>query len=240
MDVLPALKADLHTHTIASGHAFSTVNEIAAEAARKGLEAVGIADHGPALPGSPTLFYYPCLRFIPDLIDGVRIFKGVEANILGPGRIDLSDALLERLDFALAGFHDHAGYAGETLEEHTEALIAVMQNPLIRVITHPGNPRFPLDLERVVRTAAETGTALEINNASFIGSRHGSGDNCREIARLCARFGAPVAVSSDAHIAQTVGDLDAALEVVFEAGIPRNQIVTRDLASTLAFLGLER
>ncbi|NLC70769.1 MAG: phosphatase [Desulfuromonadaceae bacterium] len=234
------LKADLHIHTIASGHAFSTVNEIAAEAARKGLEAVGIADHGPALPGSPHHFYFPCLKFIPDVIGGVRIFKGVEANILGRGEVDLAESLLERLDFAIAGFHDHAGYRGETLEEHTEALVSVMQNPMIRIIAHPGNPRFPIDLERVVKTAVETGTALEINNASFIGSRHGSEGNCREIARLCARFGAPVAVSSDAHIAQAVGGLDAALEVVLEAGIPWDKIVTRDLASTLAFLGLEK
>jgi len=240
MDSVPVLKTDLHIHTIASGHAFSTVNEIAAEAARKGLEAVGIADHGPALPGSPHHFYFPCLKFIPDLIDGVRIFRGVEANILNGGEVDLNEALLERLDFALAGFHDHAGYTGETLEDHTEALIAVMRNPRIQIITHPGNPRFPIDLERVVKTAAATGTALEINNASFVGSRHGSEENCREIARLCARFGAPVAINSDAHIAQAVGVLDAALGVVLEAGIPWANVVTRDLAAVLAFLGLEK
>ena len=74
--------ADMHTHTIASGHAYSTLNELAAEAARKGLLALAVTDHGPALPGGPHIYHFGAMRFFPEHISGVRIFRGIEANIL--------------------------------------------------------------------------------------------------------------------------------------------------------------
>lgn len=233
------LKTDLHIHTLSSGHAFSTVNEIALEAHNKGLELIGLADHGPALPGAPQRFFFACLGFVPETLHGVRVLRGVEANIIGKGGVDLPDALLGQLDFALAGFHDQCGYAGTGVDENTRALMEVMSNPLIRGITHPGNPRYPIDHIAVLKEAARTATAIEINNASFIGSRRGSVENCREIARLCARFEVPVLINSDAHIAQTVGELDAALEVVREAGVHWEQIVNRSMETTLKFLGLD-
>lgn len=233
------LKADLHTHTIASGHAFSTVNEIAAEACRKGLDLVGITDHGPALPGAPHRFFFACMAFIPEVLHGVRILRGIEANIVGKCGVDLPDALLERLDFVLAGFHDQCGYAGEGLKDNTRALIGIMKNPLIRGIVHPGNPRYPIDHVAVLKAAAETKTAIEINNASLIGSRQGSDENCLEIARLCARFEVPVMINSDAHIAQSVGDTESALKLARDAGVRWEQIVNRTLESTLRFLGLD-
>jgi putative hydrolase len=99
---------------------------------------------------------------------------------------------------------------------------------------------FPLDYEAVARKAAETGTALEINNSSFTLSRKGSEGNCLAIARLCARFGTPVTLGSDAHIAQGVGEFAAALSAVRQAGIAWEQVVNRTLESTLSFLGLSR
>ncbi len=233
------LTTDLHIHTISSGHAFSTVNEIALEASNKGLELIGLADHGPALPGAPQRFFFVCLGFIPDTLHGVRVLRGVEANIIGKGGVDLSDTILKQLDFALAGFHDYCGYAGTDVDENTQALITVMRNPLVRGITHPGNPKFPIDHIAVLKEAAKTGTAIEINNASFVSSRKGSVENCREIAALCSRYDVPVMINSDAHIAQTVGELDAALQVVREAGVEWEQVVNRSMESTLQFLGLE-
>ena len=74
--------ADMHTHTIASGHAYSTVNELAEAASLKGLQAIALTDHGPRLPGGPHLYHFAAMRFIPKEIAGVRIFLGAEANIL--------------------------------------------------------------------------------------------------------------------------------------------------------------
>ncbi len=240
MDFAVPFTADLHIHTVASGHAYSTVGEIAQEAARKGLHLVGITDHGPALPGGPHLYHFFALRFVPPVMHGVRILRGVEANIIAPGKIDLPEPVLAELDLVMAGFHEDCGFPDRGLEANTAAVLLLMQNPRIKIITHPGNPNFPLDYEAVARKGAETGTALEINNASFSMSRRGSTPNCRQIARLCARFGTPVAVGSDAHIAQGVGEFADAVQALREAGIRPEQVVNRSLASTLAFLGLEK
>lgn len=233
-------EADLHVHTLASGHAYSTLGEIAREAAGKGLRLVGMTDHGPALPGGPHPYHFAALRFVPERLHGVRILRGIEANIVGEGRLDLADEILGSLDLVMAGFHEECGFDGRGKEANTRALLAVLEQPRVKVIAHPGNPVFPLDYEAVVRKAAQTGTALELNNSSFTLSRKGSGENCLEIARLCARFGAPVTVGSDAHIAQGVGEFSAALEVVRQAGIAWERLVNRTLESTLAFLGLSR
>jgi putative hydrolase len=229
--------ADLHVHTVASGHAYSTIGEITVAARDKGLQLVGMTDHGPALPGGPHPYHFAALRFIPEMLNGVRVLKGVEANIVGEGVLDLAENLLARLDLVLAGFHEGCDFDQRGREGNTRAVLALMENPRVHVITHPGNPNFPLDYEVVARRGAETGTALEINNSSFVLSRKGSEGNCREIARLCARFGTPVAVGSDAHIAGGVGEFGEALKVLDETGVSADQVVNRTLESTLAFLG---
>lgn len=232
-------EADLHTHTIASGHAYSTINEIAAEAARRRLRLVGMTDHGPSLPGGPHLYHFKALRFIPKHIGEVRILPGVEANILGEGKLDLEDQQLAQLELVLAGFHPGCGYAGQGQGDNTKTVMTIMDKPQVHVICHPGNPEFPLDYQAIARHAAATGTALEINNSSFGMSRVGSADNCRNLAGYCAQYGAPVALGSDAHIAQGVGQLDQALSEALQAGIQPQQIVNLTLKSTLAFLSLE-
>lgn len=232
-------EVDLHVHTIASGHAFSTVDEIAREASARGLRMVGLTDHGPALPGGPHIYHFMALRFVPPTLYGVRLLRGVEANIIGPGAIDLPDRLAGKLDLVLAGFHEGCGFDERGEQANTEALLQAMANPQVKVISHPGNPQFPIDYPAVVQAAAETGTALEINNSSFSISRKGSAPNCHEIIRLCGRYGTPVAVGSDAHIAQGVGEFDNALRALADAGIEPAQIINRTLESTLTFLGLE-
>lgn len=232
--------ADMHTHTVASGHAYSTVNELAAEAARKGLAALAVTDHGPALPGGPHLYHFGAMRFIPRRISGVRIFLGAEANILGlSGEIDLPESYLERLDFVMAGLHEGCGFDGRGAEGNTEAMIAAMGNPRIRAVSHPGNPVFPIRQEAVVEAALATGTALEINNASFSVSRAGSREHCESLARLIARSGAPVIVGSDAHIAQGVGMFGEALAVLEMAGVSEEQMVNSSMERLLSFLGVE-
>ncbi len=231
--------ADLHTHTVASGHAYSTVNELAQEAARKGLAALAVTDHGPALPGGPHLYHFGAMRFIPNTLLGVRILRGVEANILDcAGSIDLPDLYLERLDFVMAGLHEGYGFDDQGLNQNTEAVLNAMANPLIKAISHPGNPVFPLDYEAIAQAAGSTGTAVEINNASFSISRKGSRTNCESLARFLAKYRAPVIVGSDAHIAQGVGEFDDALDVILRARISEDQVVNTSMERLLTFLGL--
>jgi len=232
-------EADLHVHTVASGHAFSTINEIALAAAERGLRAIGMTDHGPALPGGPHPYHFASLRFIPQELHGVRIFKGIEANILAAGKLDLEARHLDRLELVTAGFHEGCGFRSGNIRHNTRVLCAAMDMPQVKIISHPGNPRFPVDHEAIVKHAANTATAIEVNNSSFGISRGGDSSNIENIVHLCAKHSAPLAINSDAHIAQQVGIIDHARQLVEAAGILPEQIVNRTLESTLAFLDLE-
>jgi putative hydrolase len=232
--------ADLHTHTVASGHAYSTINEMAGEASRKGLQALAITDHGPSLPGGPHLYHFGAMRFIPPWISGVRILRGVEANIIDrDGSLDLPDSYLARLDFVMAAFHEDCGFNDQGIDRNTAAVLRAMSHPRVKAIAHSGNPAFPIHLEELVQGALQTGTALEINNSSFAMSRYGSRPRCEQLASLIARSGAKVVVGSDAHIAQGVGEFDNAVEVLLTAGIRCEQVVNASYTGLMAFLGLE-
>ena len=239
------LLADLHTHTIASGHAYSTLTENARAACAYGLELIAITDHGPSVPQGAHPWYFWNLKVIPSVLDGVRILKGCEANVAPDTEngIDLPDVVLGGLDFVAVGFHPTTGFDTPDRARNTEALLRVMANPLVDQITHPGNEEeFPLDLDAVVAAAVRCNVILELNDHSFDpeSSRAGSTEREREFAKAALAAGAPVSIGSDAHYALHVGRFDAALAVAEEIGLNAERIVNRDAASVLAHLRAKR
>lgn len=227
--------ADLHVHSIASGHAYSTIQEIARAAADKGLEMVAVTDHGPSMPGGPHEYYFGNLHVVPAVLHGVEILRGAEANVIDArGGLDLKEYYLKRLDLVLAGFHNQC-LEPACREENTRAMIAALDNPYVDIIVHPGNPDYPIDAEAVVKAAAERGKALEINNSSFL-VRIGSRENCREIAALVRQYRARISISSDAHISVQVGELSHAMEVALEAGVPEECVVNMTAERVKEFL----
>ena len=99
-------KIDTHTHTVSSGHAYSTVTENAKYAASIGLEIIGMTDHAPKMPGSCGYLHFLNLRILPEYIEGVRVLKGIELNILdSTGKVDMSERILKNLDIAIASIH---------------------------------------------------------------------------------------------------------------------------------------
>jgi len=216
---------DTHCHTIASGHAYSTVQELAKEASNKGLKMVGITDHGPAMPGGPHIFHIANQRVIPEKIDGVEILKGVEVNILDDkGKLDVPENILKRLDLVIASLHDVCIKPGDE-EYNTNAMIAVMEKEYVDVIAHSGNPAFPINREKIVKKAKETNTLIEINNSSFTGSRPGSKSNCIEIAQLCKKHNVMVTMGSDCHISYDVGKFNKIIEIFKEVSMPEELIM---------------
>ncbi|PKQ37464.1 MAG: phosphatase [Actinobacteria bacterium HGW-Actinobacteria-1] len=239
------LLADLHTHTVASGHGYSTVTEVAAAAAAKGLELIAITDHGPAVPGGAHLWYFWNMKVIPSVLGGVRILKGCEANpcLDTENGIDLPDEMLSMLDFVAVGLHPACGFDEVDRVKNTEALLRVVENPLVDMITHPGNEdEFPVDLDAIVSAAVRNDVILELNNYSFDprSGRHSSFEREREFAEAARDAGATIAVNSDAHFHLLVGEVSNALAVAEEIGFPEERIVNRDAASVLAFLGAKR
>lgn len=239
------LLADLHTHTIASGHAYSTVTELAHGARANGIELIAITDHGPAVPQGAHLWYFWNMKVVPSVLDGVRILKGCEANpdLTSENGIDLPDVALERLDLVAVGFHPLTGFDDRDRVKNTEALKRVIANPLVDVITHPGNEHeFPLDIDEVVSAALEHGVALELNDHTFapLSSRSTSTAREREFAAAALAAGVSVTVGSDAHYALHVGRFDAALAVAEELGFTESDIMNRDAASVLEWIQARR
>jgi len=218
------IEVDTHTHSIASLHAYSTITELADGARKNRLKGFVLSEHGPALQGLPHPYYFGNLRVLPENIGGVRLFRGVELNVMDDsGMVDLSVKYLRHLDLVMAGLHE-ACFPPQSIHENTKALIAAIANPFVDGISHPGNPAFPVDFEEVVKAAVRCGKFLEINNASFK-VRAGSGKNCRVIAKLAKDYGALLSCASDAHYWQDVGRLETAKEVIDEAGIHEDQII---------------
>ena len=235
------LLADLHTHTVASGHAFSTLTENAQAARARGLELIAITDHGPSVPQGAHAWYFWNLKIIPSVLDGVRLLKGCEANLSldSDNGLDLPDQILGWLDFVAVGFHPTTGFDSPDRARNTDALLRIMEHPLVDQITHPGNEaEFPLDLAAIVAAAVRNNVILELNDHSFdpTSSRAGSGAREREFAQAALAAGAPVSIGSDAHYALFVGHFDAALAVAEEIGLTEDRVVNRSADAVLAHL----
>jgi len=238
------LLADLHTHSVASGHAYSTVGELAQAAAAKGLELIAVTDHGPSLPGAPHEWHFLNMKVVPSILGGVRILKGVEANpVLDTANgVDLPDTALAKLDFVAVGLHPTVGFDEATKDELTEALLRAIANPLVDMVTHPGNPAFPVDVDRVVAACVAHGVIVELNNGSYEPSMSRSRETAGELAfaRAAVDGGAHVAITSDAHYHAHVGRFERALEVAESLGVEEDLIVNRDAESVLTFLNARR
>ena len=161
------LIADIHMHTLASGHAYGTIREMAAAAKEQQLQLIGISEHAPGIPGTVDPFYYGNLRVIPRMIDGVEILHGCEINVLNGGRLSLEQKYIDRLDYAIVGIHGLC-YQNEGTDGNTTNLIECMKNPKVKLVSHPDDDHTPLDYPRLVQAALQYHVALEVNNSSLV------------------------------------------------------------------------
>ena len=209
---------DVHTHTIASGHAYSTLREMIEAAKRRGLSLIGISEHGPRMEGSCPEIYFCNFKVIRRDAYGIDVCMGAELNIIDyTGSTDLSAQRLRNLDYAIASLHDICIDPGST-EENTAALIGAMKNPRVNIIGHPDNPCYPVDFDALARAARDHHVLLELNNSSYANNagRPGSRENAREMLRYCKKYSVPVLMSSDAHIDSDAGSHEQALAVLQE------------------------
>lgn len=218
---------DLHTHTIASGHAYSTLKENIEEASSKGLLAMGTSDHSKNMPGTCNQIFFNNYKVIREEIMGVKIFKGMEANIIDyEGRVDMSDSFLAKMDYVIASLHIPCIKSG-TAMENTDALIGAMKNPYVKMIGHPDDDRYPLEYERLVFAAKEQDVVLEINNSSLRpgAARQNADTNLRIMLEYARKLGVKVIMGSDAHIWYDVGALEYSQKLLESVDYPEELIV---------------
>ena len=231
------IAADIHTHTIASGHAYGTIREMAQAASERGLAVLGLTEHAPGVPGTVDPFYYLNLHVIPRTLYGVKIIHGCEINVLNDGTLSLEERFMDHLDYAIAGIHGTC-YQDAGAIRNTENVVSCMRHPKVKLISHPDDDHTPLDYEALVRAARGTGTALEVNSSSLGKPQHRLNcfDNYRRMLALCVQYQVPVIVSSDAHDPSAVGDVDLARQLMESISFPEALVLNTDARRTLDFL----
>lgn len=230
--------ADLHTHSISSGHhTTDTITDLARAAADRGLVLLGITDHGPAMSGAPAPAYFRGLTGAPRTRFGIRLLYGAELNILDEqGNVDLPADILSTLDYAAAGIHAPVFRASAGTEPAvgkdtiTAAYLRVMENPFVHILVHCDDPRFPADHQALAEAAARTHTLLEINEASLIpGGYRGDGrPAARELLRWCAYYHHPIILGSDSHGSKGAGQMNNCLQLLAECHFPPELVLNQE------------
>lgn len=235
--------ADMHTHTIASGHAYNTITEMAKAAADIGLKLLGITEHAVSMPGTCHNFYFQNLKMVKRELFGVELALGVELNIIDyNGNIDMGQELLKQMDVAIASIHSGIKYEAGSITQNTNAVLQAMKNPYINIIGHPDDSRVPMDYKELVLASKEYNTLLEINNNSLTpgGWRVNPYENDKRILELCAENNIPVIIGSDAHTADKVGCHDYAIKLINEIHFPEELIANYDIELLKTYLNKYR
>lgn len=229
------IKTEVHTHTNASFHAYSTIGEMIAMSEKKGIELLAITDHGPSQPDSPSGWYFANFSALPRKVGTVYVVRGVEVNFLDyDGTVDMNQDMLKGLDWVIAGIHSPYLAPG-SIDDITQMYIKAFENPLIDCISHSGSPQFEYDIEAVLETAKKLNKVIEINNHTMY-ARKSSIENCKKIARKCAEMGVNVVLSTDAHSAYEIGDTEACWVLAMEAGISEEQIINLNADRFLRYI----
>ncbi|MCM2324619.1 MAG: helix-hairpin-helix domain-containing protein [Oligoflexia bacterium] len=216
-----------HCHTERSDGTAS-LEELALEAKRLGLRYLGISDH------SRSAFYANGLsvealreqrrelRRVQERVPEVRLFWGIESDILSDGSLDYEPAVLEKFDFVVASIHSRFGMGRDAM---TERILRALRNPHTRFLGHPTGrlllerQGYEIDLERIIAEAARHDVAIELN------SHPARLDIDWRWGPVLRQRNAPVAVNPDAHSAASLGDARMGVLMARKALLPANQIV---------------
>ena len=199
------IRGDFHAHTT-STDAHSSLAENRAMAAELGYEYLGVSDHAYDLRMVGGLSVAELEEQWAEVdalnADGSGapyILKGIELNIGADGRVDYEPEVLARFDYCIASLHSGWNEDAETV---TARLLAAMDNPYVDIIGHPTGrilgrrDPLPLDIERVLAKAAETGTIMELN-------AYPDRLDLRDVhLRMAVEHGVKIAISTDAHRAE--------------------------------------
>ena len=199
---LSDLRGDVHMHTHATDGQ-NSIREMADAALARGYEYIAITDHSKnlamtnGLDEARALEHIKQIRQVDHEMEGrIRVFTGIEVDILGNGALDLPDEVLAEMDVVIASVHT---LLNQPREEMTDRVLRAIENPYVRILGHPTGrlllrrEPFAIDLPKVLRRAAELGVAVEHNAAP---ERLDLND--RDL-RLARELGCKIVVNTDAH-----------------------------------------
>ena len=252
------IKTDTHTHTLASGHAYSTIEENLRAGNEQGLELVGITDHFSSffVPSDEFACYgfFINKKALPEVWHGVRLLFGAEVDIVDlkgnlfgydkyipyPYRkentVTYEEGILNKLDYLIASVHFKDFIKESTIVENTELYIKALEHENVKILGHIGRSGLEFDVDEVVKAARHMNKMIEINEASF---SYGDKivERCREVAVSCAENGTKIAVNSDAHSSFFIGKYPNTMKFLDEIGFPDELIANRDAETFLSAVG---
>jgi DNA polymerase (family 10) len=107
------------------------------------------------------------IRAVEKKMNGIRIFAGIEVDILGDGSLDLSDSVLEQMDIVIASVHSLFNQDRATM---TDRLLKAIANTNTSILGHPTGRQllrrdaYPFDIDAVLKAAAKHRVAMELNS----------------------------------------------------------------------------
>lgn len=257
------IKTDLHTHTIYSRHAYSTIEENARAAAQQGIELLGTTDHFssmlyPDYMERKHYQYFFNMGCWPKEWYGVRLLHGCEVDIVDlEGNLfghdisasdgivdeDISEAdslygqVTRRLDYCIASVHAKEFAEGASRSRITDMYIKALSNRKVLILGHIGRSGLDFDVDSVITAARDRHKLIEINEHSF-GYEASIDNRCRQILMRCRELNVPVCISTDAHISYDVGRFDNCKELLQSVDFPIELVANRDIQSFMSYLPL--
>ena len=195
------LQGDVHMHTVETDGR-NTIEEMAQAAREHGYKYMAITDHSKnlafanGLDDKRAVEHVKRIRAASAAGEGIRIFAGIEVDILADGTLDLSDSVLEQMDLVIASVHSHFN---QSPAEMTERLLKAVENPNTSLIGHPTGrlllrrEAYSFDLDAVLKAAAKQKVAMELN------AYPDRLDLCDRHLRLAKQYGVKVVINTDSH-----------------------------------------
>ncbi len=216
------LRGEMHCHSTWSADGRSTIEEMAAAASGRGYKYLCVTDHSHYLRGGRLEQQWSEIERVNVRLRPFRVLRGIEANIKADGTVDVPDEELAQLDWVVASLHTSFD------RSPTERVLAAIDNSHVDCIGHLTGRRLsraqrrhgaPIDAERVIARAAETGTALEINSQP-------DRLDLRDVhARLAGEAGVLVPVNTDAHSVQALGYAELGVAQARRAWLTKAQVL---------------
>jgi DNA polymerase (family 10) len=239
---LEDIRGDLHMHTTASDGR-NSIREMAEAAVERGLGYIAITDHTKALAMANGLDEKRAIEHVArirevdrEMKGRIRVFSGIEVDIMGDGSLDLDDEVLAQMDVVIASVHSRFD---QPREEMTARIIAAIENPHVDILGHPTGrlllkrEPYELDMGAVLRRAVELGVAMEMNAAAE------RLDLCDRDLRLAKELGAKIVISTDAHSVAGVGRMEYGVSQLRRAWLTAADVLNTKEAGEL-IAGLRR
>jgi DNA polymerase (family 10) len=218
---------ELHAHSTSSDGSDS-IDQMAVAARDRGYEYLGITDHSQSLKiarGVSIEALRRQIRFIDELngrLNGIRILKSAEVDILANGALDYPDDLLRELDYTVCSIHSQFSL---DKKQQTERILRAMDNRYFKILGHATGrrllkrPGYEIDIERIIAHAKQNGCFFEINSSPE------RLDLSAEHARLANAAGIKIAVSTDAHSTRELGFIRYGIDQARRAGLQKASIL---------------